>query len=158
VPVERLTFDGAAVAHLNPLIEAMRGADAPEGIIICPSNPYLSIDLILSVPGMRGWIKHTGAPVIAVSPIVDGAAIKGPAAKIMRELNVQPSATSVAGHYRDLIDGIVIDTVDDVHATDIQAMGIAAKVVGTVMRWTSDRRGLAETCLTFLHEVGSRAR
>jgi LPPG:FO 2-phospho-L-lactate transferase len=158
IPVERLSFDGDAAAHLNPLVDAMRGAEAPEAIIICPSNPYLSVDPILSVPAMRGWIKHTGAPVIAVSPIVGGAAIKGPAAKIMQELGVQPSVTSVAAHYRGLIDGLVIDTIDDVHVADIQAMGIATNVTGTVMRSIEDRTTLAQSCLTFLEAVGSGIR
>nr|WP_218626068.1 2-phospho-L-lactate transferase [Bradyrhizobium sp. dw_78] len=158
VPVERLSFEGAAAARLNPLVDAMRGDEAPEAIILCPSNPYLSIDPILSVPAMRGWIKATGAPVIAVSPIVGGAAIKGPAAKIMQELDVQPSAASVAAHYRGLIDGLVIDTVDDFHAADIQAMGIATNVTGTVMRSIDDRKTLAESCLAFLQAVRSRAR
>jgi LPPG:FO 2-phospho-L-lactate transferase len=158
VPVERLSFEGAAAAHLNPQVEAMRGAQAPEAIVICPSNPYLSIDPILSVPAMRNWIEDTGAPVIAVSPIVGGAAIKGPAAKIMRELNVQPSATSVAAHYRGLIDSFVIDTVDSAHAADIEAMGIATKVTETVMRSIDDRKTLAESCLAFLKVVQSTVR
>jgi LPPG:FO 2-phospho-L-lactate transferase len=158
IPVERLSFDGAATARLNPLVDAMRGSEAPEAIIICPSNPYLSIDPILSVPGMRGWIKDIGAPVIAVSPIVGGAAIKGPAAKIMQELGVQPSVTGVAAHYRGVIDGLVIDTIDEVHVADIQAMGIATNVTGTVMRSIEDRKSLAQSCLTFLKRVGSGIR
>jgi LPPG:FO 2-phospho-L-lactate transferase len=158
VPVERLSFDGAATARLNPLLAAMRGVQAPEAIVICPSNPYLSIDPILSVPAMRDWIAQTKAPVIAVSPIVGGAAIKGPAAKIMQELNVQPSATSVAAHYRGLIDGLVIDTVDDEHTADIEAMGIATKVTESVMRSIDDRKALAETCLAFLEVVRGKSR
>ncbi|HVX75542.1 MAG TPA: 2-phospho-L-lactate transferase [Bradyrhizobium sp.] len=158
VPVERLSFEGAAAAHLNPLVAAMSGAQAPEAIIICPSNPYLSIDPILSVPAMRDWIDDTGAPVIAVSPIVGGAAIKGPAAKIMRELNVQPSATSVAAHYCGLVDGFVIDAVDNAHAADIEAMGIATKVTETVMRSIDDRKTLAESCLAFLEVIRNKAR
>jgi LPPG:FO 2-phospho-L-lactate transferase len=158
VPVERLSFDGAATARLNPLLAAMGGAQAPEAIVICPSNPYLSIDPILSVPAMRDWIAQTKAPVIAVSPIVGGAAIKGPAAKIMQELNVQPSATSVAAHYRGLIDGLVIDTVDGEHTADIEAMGIAAKVTESVMRSIDDRKTLAETCLAFLEVVRGKIR
>jgi LPPG:FO 2-phospho-L-lactate transferase len=158
IPVERLSFDGAATARLNPLIDAMRGSEAPEAIIICPSNPYLSIDPILSVPAMRDWIENIGAPVIAVSPIVGGAAIKGPAAKIMKELGVQPSVTSVAAHYRGLIDGLVIDTVDDVHVAEIQAMGIAAMVTGTVMRSIDDRVTLAQRCLAFLQEFADKNR
>jgi len=155
VPVERLSFDGAGAAQLNPLVVAMRGAQAPEAIVICPSNPYLSIDPILSVPAMRDWIEDTGAPVIAVSPIVGGAAIKGPAAKIMQELNVKPSATSVAAHYCGLIDGFVIDTVDNADAADIEAMGIVTKVTEAVMRSIDDRKALAESCLAFLEVVRS---
>jgi len=96
--------------------------------------------------------------VIAVSPIVGGAAIKGPAAKIMKELGVQPSVTGVAAHYRGLIDGLVIDTVDDGHVAEIQAMAIAAKVTGTVMRSIDDRVALAQSCLTFLQEFGYKNR
>jgi LPPG:FO 2-phospho-L-lactate transferase len=76
----------------------------------------------------------------------------------MRELNVQPSATSVAAHYRGLIDGFVIDTVDDAHAADIEAMGIATKVTETVMRSIDDRKTLAEDCLAFLEAVRSKTR
>jgi LPPG:FO 2-phospho-L-lactate transferase len=158
IPVERLSFDGAAAARLNPLVDAMRGSEAPEAIIICPSNPYLSIDPILSVPAMRGWIKDTGAPVIAVSPIVGGAAIKGPAAKIMQELGIQPSVAGVAAHYRGLIDGLVVDSVDDAHVAEIQAMGIAASVTGTVMRSIDDRVTLAQSCLTFLQAFKDKSR
>jgi LPPG:FO 2-phospho-L-lactate transferase len=76
----------------------------------------------------------------------------------MQELGIQPSVTNVAAHYRGLIDGLVIDTIDDVHVADIQAMGIATNVTGTVMRSIEDRKTLAQSCLTFLKTVGSGIR
>ncbi len=153
VPVTRLSYDGAEAARINAAIETMRGPDAPSAVIICPSNPYLSIDPILAVPGLRDWLKAIHVPVIAVSPIVGGAAIKGPAAKIMRELGVAASAAAVAEHYRGLIDGFVIDEVDGHLLANIASTGTTVKVAPTVMRSTDDRVGLARDCLSFAHDL-----
>lgn len=146
VPVDRIDFAGAAAARLNPALGAL---PRPAALIICPSNPYLSIDPILSVPGARAWLKWLGVPIVVVSPIVGGAAIKGPAAKIMQELNAPVSALGVAAHYRGLADGIVIDSCDQALAAEIAAMGIAVHVVPTVMRSHADRVALADSCLAF---------
>ncbi|MGH7249111.1 MAG: 2-phospho-L-lactate transferase, partial [Pseudomonadota bacterium] len=100
VPVTRLSFEGAAKAKFNPLLERFARAAERFVAIICPSNPYLSIDPILSLPGLRDWLKDKAAVIVAVSPIVGGAAIKGPAAKIMREIGIEPCAAAVAAHYR----------------------------------------------------------
>ncbi len=148
--VTGLSWQGAEAARLNPALDAMRGAAAPEAVILCPSNPYLSIDPILAVPGMRDWIAASGAPVIAVSPIVGGAAIKGPAAKIMRELGLPVTAAAVARHYRGLIAGFVIDTADTRLRDEIAAEGLAVQVVPTVMRTLDDREQLARDCLAFV--------
>lgn len=157
VPVTGLSYDGAAAARLNREIDGMRGADAPSAVIICPSNPYLSIDPILSVPGMRAWLTDLQVPVIAVSPIVGGAAVKGPAAKIMQELGVPASATAVAEHYRGLISGFVIDDVDGPLAADIASTGAAVKVTATVMRSAQDRASLAQDCLSFADDLAAGA-
>jgi LPPG:FO 2-phospho-L-lactate transferase len=155
VPVTGIRYDGAATATVNPALAQLEGIGA---IVICPSNPYLSVDPILAVPGMRAWMKGQGLPIVAVSPIVGGAAIKGPAAKIMRELGVAATATSVARHYADLIDGIVIDEVDAGLRGEIEAGGIAACVAPAVMRSTDDRVALARTCLAFARDIAQAPR
>lgn len=151
VPVSGISFRGAESAR--PSV-AMHSAPAPEAIIVCPSNPYLSVDPMLAMPGMKPWILGSGVPVIAVSPIVGGAAIKGPAAKIMQELGLPASALAVARHYRGLIAGLVIDEADAGLSSDITAEGIAVHVTQTVMRSTDDRVQLAKECLSFARELG----
>ena len=126
----------------------MQALTAPglAGIIICPSNPWLSIDPILAVPGMREAMRASGAPVIAVTPIVGGKALKGPTAKIMAELGIAPDARSIASHYGDLIDGFVLDTQD---AQSIDAMPRPVTVTNTVMHTLDDKVALARHCLAF---------
>jgi LPPG:FO 2-phospho-L-lactate transferase len=155
VPLTGIRYDGAATAEVNGALDRLANVSA---IVICPSNPYLSIDPILAVPGMRAWMKGRSAPIVAVSPIVGGAAIKGPAAKIMQELGVAATAASVARHYGDLLDGIVIDTVDDGLRKEIEAAGIAVHVAPAVMRSTDDRVTLAHTCLAFARDIAQTRR
>ncbi|MCW5676947.1 MAG: 2-phospho-L-lactate transferase [Xanthobacteraceae bacterium] len=153
--VDRLEFRGASTARMNALL----GGIAPgslEAVVFCPSNPYLSIDPILSIPGVREWLRSLGAPVVAVSPIVAGTAIKGPAAKIMRELGHEPSVATVAAHYRGIIDGLLIDTSDMDLQGEIEALGIAVRVTNTVMKSDADRITLAEESLRFAREVAKR--
>jgi LPPG:FO 2-phospho-L-lactate transferase len=110
--VKRVRFDGAAQAKPSAeAINALSGSNV-RAIVICPSNPYLSIDPILAVPGIRRAIKNATAPVIAVSPIIGGNAVKGPTAKIMRELGRAVNTQTILAHYRDLIDALVIDESD----------------------------------------------
>jgi len=149
VPVTGIRYDGAEAAVLNPALAQAR----PVAIVICPSNPYLSIDPILGVPGMRAWMTAQRVPVVAVSPIVGGAAIKGPAAKIMGELGVPVTAAAVARHYAGVIDGIVIDAADAGLAAEIEAAGIAVKIAPAVMRAAADRVSLARACLAFAGEL-----
>ena len=156
VPVNSLSFDGASDASFNMALHHLcRDAD-PLAIIVCPSNPYLSIDPILSLPRICTWIKSTGAPVIAVSPIVGGSAIKGPAAKIMRELGLQPSAVAVARHYQGLINGFIIDQADAERAEEIAQLGIAVRSTQTVMRTQDDRVSLAGECLALANAVANK--
>jgi LPPG:FO 2-phospho-L-lactate transferase len=155
VPVRSIRYDGAPTARLNPTLAACRDLSA---IIICPSNPYLSVDPILAVPGARAWLRAQGCPIVAVSPIVRGAAIKGPAAKIMAELGASVSAVGIARHYAGLVDGLVIDTADAALAPEIAAEGMAVKVAPTVMSSSDDRVALARTCLTFAGEIAGAMR
>jgi LPPG:FO 2-phospho-L-lactate transferase len=145
--VTKLEFAGADQARMS---EALRGAlDSPflAAIIICPSNPYLSIAPILALAGMRAALERRRVPVIAVSPIVAGQAIKGPAAKIMRELGKQPSSLEVARFYRGLIDALVLDHADAGLGASIQALGIRPIVTNTIMNEPQDRIGLAKSVI-----------
>src|SRR4030095_8821967 len=81
-------------------------------VIICPSNPFISVEPILAIPGMRDAIRASGAPIVAVSPIIGGQAVKGPTAKMMRELGLEASAAAVAARYGDLLDGFIVDHAD----------------------------------------------
>lgn len=155
VPVRSIRYDGAPAARLNPALAAVADLSA---IIICPSNPYLSVDPVLAVPGMRAWLRAQGCPIVAVSPIVGGAAIKGPAAKIMAELGAPVSAVGIARHYAGLVDGLVIDAADAGLAAEIAAEGMAVKVAQTVMSSRDDRVALARACLGFASEIAGAIR
>jgi LPPG:FO 2-phospho-L-lactate transferase len=157
VPVRGLRCVGTDQAALNPALAQVSQAGL-NAIIICPSNPYLSIDPILAVCGMRDWIAAQGAPVVAVSPIVAGAAVKGPAAKIMGELGVPASAAAIARHYAGLIDALVIDDADAALAGEIESAGVAARIAPSVMRGTDDRVALARACLAFVCELADGRR
>lgn len=141
-------FDGIEAARPAPaLASALNGEVA--AIIIAPSNPYVSVDPILTVPGLRQQLRHCNVPIVAVSPIVGGDAIKGPAAKMMRELGVEVSALEVARHYRDLVDGLIIDEVDGDLAPEIANLGLAVEIGPTVMRDLNDRIKLADLAVNF---------
>ena len=142
-------FDGADVAEPAPALAATLADPDLAAIVICPSNPFISIDPILAVPGVRDAIVESPAPVIAVSPIVGGQAIKGPTAKMMRELGLPSTAVEVARHYAGLIDGFVLDQGDADTADAIRDLGIAVTVTNTVMTSLADRIALAEAVLAF---------
>lgn len=126
-----------------------------DGVILCPSNPYLSIAPILAVPGLRKRLAELNAPVIGVSPIIARDALKGPTAKIMRELGIDVSPLTVALEYRDFLDALLIDTAD---VADLPATAHGSTLVGDeiVMRNTHDRRRLAARCLKLLAELRTR--
>jgi LPPG:FO 2-phospho-L-lactate transferase len=139
------------------MLDALLDVGGKLGIVICPSNPYVSIDPILALPGLRERLRKAGAPVVAVSPIVGGAAIKGPAAKMMRELGQASSALSIAEHYRGLIHALVVDEADHAVAAQIEQIGMHVRVVQTVMRTQADRVSLARECLALVEELGCKA-
>ncbi len=151
--VRSIRFEGAGSARPSPQVLAALSAPTLAGIIICPSNPWLSVDPILAVPGLRTALKASGAPIIAVSPIVAGKALKGPAAKIMGELGLAASSVSVARHYAGLIDGFVIDTAD---AALVPDLGVPALVTNTVMRTVDDKVALARDCLDFCARLADK--
>ena len=146
VPVAKgFEFAGAEAATLNPAI-SWQGVRA---IVICPSNPFVSVDPILAVPGMREALAASGAPIVAVSPIVGGEAIKGPTAKMMRELGMPATTVAVAEHYKGLVTHFVVDAVDADAAPAVAALGMSVTVAQTVMRTLEDRIQLARTVLDF---------
>lgn len=147
--VRGLRFEGARSARPSAAFAAALADPALEAVVVCPSNPYLSVDPILAVPGVRAALARCAAPVVAVSPIVGGRAIKGPAAKIMRELGVEASAAAVAERYRDFLDGFVLDETDRALAGAIESAGagLRVRVERTVMHTDEDRARLAARVL-----------
>ncbi len=143
--VRGVRFDGADVASPAPgVIEALRDADI---IAIAPSNPIVSIGPILAVPGVRDALRETTAKVVAVSPIVGGRTIKGPADRMMASLGMTPTAAGVAEAYGDFLDVLVIDEQDRELAPAVDAAGVRAVVAQTIMRGPAEKRALAATVL-----------
>jgi LPPG:FO 2-phospho-L-lactate transferase len=132
-----------------------------EGIILCPSNPYLSIAPILAVNGLRELLARADVPVVAVSPIIGGAAVKGPAAKIMRELGLPVSPLAIARQYRDFLDVMLIDESDSSLLAARETADPALETAPILMRTLDERRALGEACLKLLsrrHQAsGARA-
>jgi LPPG:FO 2-phospho-L-lactate transferase len=149
--VRSFTFRGIEQARPAPgVLEAIRCADV---IVFCPSNPWVSVDPILSIPGIRSCMverRHSGCPLAAVSPIIGGKAIKGPAAKMFTELGIPPSALAVAAHYQGLVSDFFLDKVDAEQAEAIAGLGIKPRVTDTVMNQVEDRRRLAQEVLGWL--------
>jgi LPPG:FO 2-phospho-L-lactate transferase len=152
--VRQLRYEGAHAA--GPTAQVLNALSDPAlaGIIICPSNPWLSIDPMLAIPGMRQAMRASGAPVIAVSPIIGGKAVKGPTAKIMAELGLVSDAAAVARHYGDLIDGFVLDAQDEALAARI---GVPVTVTNTLMRTLDHKVALARHCFAFCEELAATA-
>ncbi|MGY8937922.1 MAG: 2-phospho-L-lactate transferase [Alphaproteobacteria bacterium] len=151
-------FRGAKTATPSPMALGALADPALDAVVICPSNPFISIDPILAVPGLRGAIEDAAAPVIAVSPIVGGKAIKGPTAKMMLELGVTQSAASVARHYDGLIDGFVLDSEDAASGDEIRALGLDVLTTNTVMQSLEDRVSLAANVLEFATKLRSKSK
>ena len=142
-----VNFAGVEQARPQPvLLEALRAQ--PRGIVICPSNPFISIEPILAVPGLRDAIAASGAPVVAVSPIIAGQAVKGPTARMFEALGVTPSAAAVAARYGDLLDGYVMEHGDD-------GEGITPRVfhAATLMRDLADKTALARQVLAAIEAL-----
>ena len=142
--VRDFAFAGADTARAQPEALAALHRDDLRAIVICPSNPFVSVDPILAVAGLRAAIRASGAPVIAVTPIIGGKAIKGPAAKMLAELGLAVSGAAVARHYADLIQGFVIDALDPLPEP---LRGVTFFRAATLMRTTEDRVRLAYATL-----------
>lgn len=147
-----LDFAGAATARMAPAAAAALADPALRAVILCPSNPYLSVDPILAVPGMRAALAGCAAPVIAVSPIIAGQAVKGPTAKMMAELGLEPSAATVARHYEGLIDAFVVDEAD----AGLAIAGMQVAATPTLMRNLDDKQRLARFVLGLADGLAAR--
>ena len=131
------------------VVEAIREADA---VLICPSNPLISIGPILAVPGVRTAIGETKATVMAISPVVGGASLKGPTDRMLRDLGMEVSASQVARIYGDLLDRFLMDEVDTGEVPAVTALGIETRTAMTVMRSRADKKALARIVLDWLGE------
>jgi len=143
--VRKISFDNIELSQPAPrVLNAILEADA---VIICPSNPFISIGPILAVPGIRDTLQKAGAPVIAITPIIGGRALKGPAANMLRDLGHEVSARGVASMYRDFLDSFVLDETDIHAAEDIRALGMEVFSADTIMNSLDDKRRVAERVL-----------
>jgi LPPG:FO 2-phospho-L-lactate transferase len=143
--VEGVDLSAAADAAPGPgVLEAIAGAEV---LLICPSNPIVSIGPILALPGLRRALRAAAAPAVAISPIVAGVPVKGPADRLLRGLGVEVSARGVAELYADFLDGFVLDERDAAQAEDIERLGLRVRVVDTLMRDARVRLALAQTAL-----------
>ncbi len=148
--VRSLAFAGATTAKPHPALLDLAG---PRGMIVCPSNPFVSVGPILALPGVRAALEAAKIPRVAVTPIVGGAAIKGPAAKMLAELGHDVSALGVARFYKGLIDGFVLDAQDSKLSPQIEALGMRVLVTDTMMRNDADKKRLAATTLEFVDRI-----
>jgi len=155
-PVLGFQYAGTEDARLSDEVLDVLHSNDLEAVVLGPCNPFHSIRPILEVNGMRQLLRKRGAPVIAVTPIVGGKALTGSAGKMMRELGREVSARSVAMEYYKLIDGFVIDAVDEDQADGIRACGVQVVIAPTVMRSLEDRVRLAQTVLDFARAIRVR--
>lgn len=143
--VRSVHFDGIDRAAAAPgVLDAIRNADV---VAIAPSNPVVSIGPLLTVPGVRDALCETGAKVVAVSPIIGGRTVKGPADRMMASLGMTPTAAGVAQAYADFLDVLVVDETDRALAGDVESAGVRCVVAPTIMRGPAEKRALAEAVL-----------
>lgn len=144
--VVEIIYDG--VEHATPAPAVIDAIATAEAILICPSNPIISVGTILAVPGVRNAIRHSAAPVVAISPIIQGTTLKGPADKMLQGLGFEVSAYGVAQYYSDLLDGFIIDTLDADLQPRVAELGVHVNVTNTVMQTVADKAALADATLT----------
>jgi LPPG:FO 2-phospho-L-lactate transferase len=150
--VEGFLFAGVETAAPSPGFLAALRDPALRAVVICPSNPFISIDPILSLRGVRDALRSCAAPVVAVSPIIGGQAVKGPTAKMMRELGLSVTATTVGERYADFLDGYVVDDRD---ASGLDLPSIAIRATKTLMQTLDDRKRLAAAVVDLADELSA---
>ena len=147
--IEKIIYHGSEHAKPVPaILEKLRDPNL-SGVVICPSNPFLSIDPILSLETIKSALLSLDVPVIAVSPIINGSAVKGPTDKIMAELGFNQSALGVAEHYDNLITHFVLDNADVNLRSEIEKLGLNVLVCNTLMKTLDDKTELAENVINF---------
>lgn len=152
--IRAIRFVGAAVATMTAQVRAALNSETLQAIVLCPSNPYLSIDPMLAIPDLRAALERRRVPLIAVSPLIGGAAVKGPTAKIMAELGIESTPAAIAAHYAGLIDGLVVDSADADAASQIP---LPVFPTPTLMNTLEDRVRLARFVLARARELTVRA-
>ncbi len=152
-PDEVRGVDLAAAQDARPGPGVLEALDAARAVLICPSNPVVSIAPILAVAGVREALRRAGAPVVAISPIVRGAPLKGPADRLLRGIGAEVSAPGVAALYRDLAHGFVLDAQDADRVAQVEALGLRALAVDTIMRDADAAARLAEATLEFARRL-----
>ena len=153
--VKGFDFANADMATISPGLQTWLSDAALKAIVICPSNPYISVDPLLAVGGCGKYISQLSVPVVAISPIVHGQAIKGPTAKIMTELDIPNDAIAVARHYHEIIDAFIIDQQDAALAQKIEELGLSTIAAQTVMLTLADKISLAEVVMDFVRQIGA---
>jgi len=151
--VERIFFQGAELARPNPALARAIADPDLAAVVFCPSNPFLSIDPLLAIPGLTDILRRARAPSIAVSPLIGGKAVKGPTSKIMGELGLAACTQAIADHYGDLLDGLVVDEAD---RTEGASLASPVRVTATLMTSDEDRERLAREVLDFAFELSAR--
>jgi LPPG:FO 2-phospho-L-lactate transferase len=149
--ISQLEFAGAPAAAPNSDFIAALAEPSLQAVVICPSNPFISIDPILAIPGVRAALRACRAPVVAVSPIIAGQAVKGPTAKMMAELGLPVDAAAVARHYRDFLDLYIADEQD---AAAVAGLDLPVVLAPTLMKTLADRETLSRAVLDAAKRVG----
>ena len=151
-----LGVEFAGIEGARPTAEAISAIASADVIVVAPSNPIVSIGPILAVPGMRQALEEANAPIVAISPIVGGQALKGPAANMLQSLGHEVSALGVVRILKELVDGFVMASIDRPFAPAIEDLGVSVLVTNTIMGDLDDRKRLAEEVLAFASSISKR--
>ena len=149
--IENINFLESEVAEIPTALEELIRGNKFTGVIICPSNPYLSVDPILSIDKIKTFLLESKIPILAVSPIIDNDSIKGPTAKIMEEMKIEPSVDAIAAHYSGLINILVIDKKDKDNQANISSIDYLVESI--YMKNNEDKISLAKVCLEELRKL-----
>ena len=150
--VREISFESKHPKTTKEVLEAINDPEL-SGFLIAPSNPYLSIDPILSIDKIKQTLMQSNKPRVAVSPIIGRDSVKGPTAKIMQEMGLEVNVMTIANHYENLIDGLIIDNTDEEYIQAIESFGIKVKVTNILMHDNDDKTRLAEEAIEFLNEL-----
>ncbi len=150
--VREISFESKHPKTTKEVLEAINDPEL-SGFLIAPSNPYLSIDPILSIDEIKQTLMQSNKPRVAVSPIIGRDSVKGPTAKIMQEMGLEVNVMTIANHYENLIDGLIIDNTDEEHIQAIESFGVKVKDTNILMHDNDDKTRLAEEAIEFLNEL-----